>query len=63
MSNRGRGPLRAGRVILSVLVGLMMLWIGLVDYGDPTPAAARWVIGLLASAGVAWFVWWASGRR
>lgn len=54
---------KRGRLALAVIVGLMMLWIGWVDVGDPTPAWIRWPLGVAASVGVALVAWWASGRR
>lgn len=54
---------KRGRVILSVIVGLLVLLAGALDVGDLTPVGLRWAIGLVASAGVAWVTWWASGRR
>lgn len=51
------------RAAVAVIIGLMMLWIALVDYGDPTPAVIRWPIGLAASVGLAWVVWHMGGRR
>ena len=53
---------KRARLVLAVLVGLLVLLAGVLDVGDPTPPVVRWPIGLVASAGVAVVVWWASGR-
>jgi len=50
------------RLALVIIVGLLMLWIGLVDDTDLTPAAIRLPIGLAASVALVWLVWKMSGR-
>jgi len=53
---------KSKRLALVVIVGLLMLWIGLVDDTDPTPAVIRLPIGLAASVALVWLVWKMSGR-
>lgn len=51
------------RLAAAALTFAAMLWIGLVDIGDPTPPVIRWPIVGLAAVGLAWWVWRWTGKR
>lgn len=59
MRTAGRGE----RLAAAVAIGLLALWVGLVDTGDPTPEVIRWPIVALVAIGLAWWVWWWSGEK
>jgi hypothetical protein len=58
---RGGEVSKVERIVLAVLIGGAMLWVGLADTTDPTPEVIRLPIGIAASVGLGWFVWGVSG--
>ncbi len=48
-SDGERAMSKIERLAAAAICGLLMLWVGLVDIGDPTPPAIRWPIVALAA--------------